>query len=1004
NAGTVAFQGFSYDGDSTIGDLSIAPIKVSQDVCMIVEDKTSDVVTINITPLNVGEATFTIQIENGKYVTLTIVVIRQIEVADFALQIKDTSENSLVSYTYKDIGVNGLKQKTLDDVNIKGIGGTVQLTESIYQYTDTNEYSYAFSIVVTRGAACFEIIDGTKLKATYFTGDNYGTYAAVKLSYNTVEGFKLAAHEEIVCEFVVSVHNYATDMDLFVSNGDEANEQTKSISIYNKNDLSYINQNLSQAFIYMKLKMSDHTQTLLGNTTYSISTTVNTEKLSDNVYKLGNVGYLYLTKYNEEGLSLNGEDYIAKFVCDITGFNTVSSFAITLRISDVGGVFESTININIEDYIDVTSIHLTTATDNIYLDATDKNKTVTVSAFVLPTDALCKDVQVFIETADTGCITFTQTINSIGNTVLTFTYNGGGSGYIRIFPVSNMKTSSPKDEYGSYYHHIAIHFSCADGSSEETALKLSTYEDLVNLNPSLYYFIDTLIDCGGNEVYIPVFSGHIRGTVAVVPNEELNDSQSEKYSPDEYKQQVELFNNSVQLGGIINFVVKNRGVNSGLIGNLTGELENLTISGKFTENQNDLDIKKDQDMLNLGILCGTNNGAIKNVQVSATNTSELKIVNKTERTSNTIVFVGVVAGVNNGVIEVNNNAKTSTLMVQAGNQLKLRFVNTEIEEDDSKKCYPITSYVGGVAGQNSQSGLIVNNYVSDMILVGMFGITANVNILATTNSVNTSKGFEGTNYGYLGGAVGQNLGNIKNLKITGYVENNYTSNSASAVGGLIGEYKHSESGGVVLQNTSRVYVRGRGMVCGLIGVFSLTTNYSKIANNKVQATDSAKMGVDASLIIKTANDPSAEYIFAISPVALDASNIAETYIDRSVVQNYVSNLDLEFYYGDLIIYYNSAITHSELFTLKSDEEIVIKAQEFALAIYKKAQQQANQTYIDNTILTADILRYAAGVKNCEVLISVDKNSMASIINYGKDLSINATGLLTITLKSALNYK
>ena len=117
-----------------------------------------------------------------------------------------------------------------------------------------------------------------------------------------------------------------------------------------------------------------------------------------------------------------------------------------------------------------------------------------------------------------------------------------------------MKTNSIRDEYGNFYYHIALEFISADGLTPESALKLSTYEDLTSIKTNLHYFIDKKIDCGGKELFISSFDGSIRGTFAPVPT--IAASQ----------QVIDAFNNSQQFGAITNFVVQNNGGNCGLFG------------------------------------------------------------------------------------------------------------------------------------------------------------------------------------------------------------------------------------------------------------------------------------------------------------------------------------------------------------------------------------------------------------------------------------------------------
>ena len=966
--GSRYFQGFTFDEGSTIGDLIISPKTIDSLACEIVQDQTvTDTVRLIITPKRVGESEFIIQTQNGRYLTLKVIVIREIDQSDFSLKIEDNNFNSISEFKYKTKDAL-ITMDTLDSITIKGKGSSVYVKEQIAQFNDTNNYSYYYEMsLIGEGADDYFVIDGGKITSKDFTvKDGVDAPVQVQVSlviYYVTEDLLLAERTfdtPIYFDFIVSAVDYFKSVNITAKTVD-LGTKTKSVSVYDKKVLSYTNQNMAEAYIYLDLQKSQSVETYSSSIKLS-SWRISAGNIDGKTNKVGSIGYFYSTEY-VDGKPANGEDYIGKFVCDISGISTVKSFTITLiLVDDTGNRYESFVTISIDEYIDVDSIYLTTPADTIYVDNTDANREVTVNVYVLPTNAMCQDIQVVIESSIANCIAYTQN----GNTV-TFTYVSGGSGIIRIFPVSKMKTSDTKDEFGNYYYHIALPFISADGKTMETALRISNLEALKNITSNNHYYLDTIIDCKGQEVYIPSFNnGSIRGTFAVPGSE--------------------YFKTDTQMGGISNFVVKNMGENSGLFGILgeNARLYNLTISGYLYQSTWELA----QDT-NIGILAGTNKATITDVQVGLYTQTKLTIKSIATRTIN--VYVGGAVGVNDGNIVTSQNAKISTFMVYMPVPMEINFASN-VTEDNT---YIITPYVGGVAGLNGTAGTISSTYTSDIVL-GMFGINANVNILINAD-INTGAS-------YLGGLVGDNKGNILGVKAIGEIENG---NNKSYVGGLIGTYSNSNA--VVSKNTSRVFVRGYNSVSGLIGYISSSTN-SNITKNVVQATDDgSRVGFNASLVLRYSGFASAPPIYALSPQTLTASgeniNRAETYFTRAISPSIVSGLEKEYYYGDIVCVddknFPSKINASQ-FDAGVQEVITASVTNFVLAIYKKAFETTNQSKINNDIKVKEILDIA-GISAKEITLTTDKVSLASLINFGESATIDGTGLINVTISSSLNY-
>lgn len=971
--GEVTFNSFDYDDGSTIGKLSIYPKYVGSTCANLEQDKTEGWEKnpkIIITPNYVGKSEFIIRTENGKELPLSVIVVRTITEGEFALKVAGNSTDVLSGYEVKS------PNSTIDALTIKGKNKTVNIVSNITKYKDINSNTFEFELESTDQDKI-----GVTNKNTLVTKDFTDNVIGISVKYTlyTVQDFKLEPSEDLgqtTFDFTVKCIDYVTSVKLTASHSPNEIGQ-KIISVYDQKDLSYQNESLSKVYLLMELKFSE-------------GEIVNLINESDR--GINGISYKFSTE-NEELPSLSqlgswsavaGDNYMGLFTCNRQGLITNDSFDIAISFFDATGKsFESSITVVIEDYIDVDSVYLLNAIDSIYLDNTDLNRQITLSAFVLPTDAMLKDLKIYVD-SQTDSVTVAQNDNNI-----TLTFKSAGSGYIRIFPVSKLKTNGFKNAEGEYYYHISIPFVCADGSSEETALRLSTYDELKRINQDLHYYVDRQIDCGGRELYIPTFNKTIRGTF--LP----------KTSTD--------FENSSQIGGIINFAVisgKENQSNIGLFGTLesSAKIYNLTVSGYFageqtTNNQNakfDGLINLTQIDSNIGLLCGENKGVIQDVIVML---SRENIINIQKSGSASNVYIGTSVGRNNGTIEITRSAKESTLLVKMDHKLDINVANEFT-----------TSYVGGIVGYNL--GKIENNYnLDNFVSIGLFGINANVNVTTSAK--------------HLGGVVGSNGAQgssqditVKDIKAVGVVNGASVGNGYAA--GFIGKY----FAGNVQNNVSRVFVRGFKTVCGFIGEINTNASVDNITNNKVQATDSGKQGLDVTLLVTKYWEGTHSGIYALCDGSLDDTNVAESYIDRNLVEiagDYVlitDALDLSYYYGDMAVIKvinesgdepklqsTDNLNEDRTFNRGTDDQI--KGENFveklAIAAFRQAKDADKQQFVLNEIDALNLFK-TVGIIGKEMEISVDNEHLVSYRNFAGKLKFNGTGIVKITLRSALNYK
>lgn len=1010
--GKQIFYGIEYSEGSTPGKLTINSTDISKkDICEITQVSTATA-NLEITPKTTGTQEFVIVTANKLSVVLKVVIFREISENDFIMQIADSANDYVASFEPEDTN------STLKKLTIKGLNSSIKLAEKIKtEYSDYNSYSYSYALSLNdMGKEYFEISNNsiiTSLKFTKELDKNTNKYTEfrvplfVNLTINTVDkslsGYTFMLKKvDILKDFEISLScvNYYKQLTLYTSKELNGNQKTRISSIYNKGDLSYINQNLANIYLFIDLVQSEVDQySLLKISDFEFKSGVEKFKLvGDNVVKVGDIGYFYPSSEVQDGYFSTGDNgFVGSFTYDYDSLRTLDSISIALKIVDpnTNKEFSSDVQLNVEKYVDVESIWLSTPDDAIYLDNTQSYYQKTIKIQVVPANAMCKDLDVKVETNDTNCLGVDIKEDSI-----TFTFQSSGSGKILIFPISKMKTNSYQDEFGEYYYHLTLDFVCADGRTEQTARKISTLKDLKSIEPTKHYYIDSTINCQGEELDLQYLTtGSIRGTFLYETNADGT------YNAD--------FENAQQIGSIINFKINNNGDNNfGVFRKIGAEAKvyNLSLNGFFAEN---LELTSSA---NIGILCGINEGVIKNVTVNISQNNSVIISNFGTESTITVNF-GLVAGVNTNKIIVDKNSKNYTLLANntKDNLLSINFIS----ENDSQ----ITSYFGAIVGSNS--GDIKQELPETFITIGLYGVSTNVYVNSNAN--------------YMSGAVGYNTGVVSGLKIYGEIKGFITKDDQVAktskfVAGVVGY----ANGGNISNNISRMFVRGKQTVSGFVGEVG-RTNVTTFENNKVQAIDDGtRQGIEATLVLAYGDS-------STGSAKTFASNIAgttiETYFDRSLPADLIAKLDgydyingisidladrgityqivnslnKDNYYGEMIVLDKDNTTiinldYKKSFTRGEEDKFVTDAliSNFILSAYMQAEDTNNQTFIQNILDTKSLLEYAniitADSKIKEFNIEILSPLSARLENFGKNITILNIGEFNIVISSSLNYK
>ncbi len=981
--------------DAVPGRLTISSNSKTS-VCNISQPDSSST-TLIIEPTSVGEQTFVITTQNRKSVTLKVVVFREISESDLIFALLDSANNNIASYDESDNG-------NVRSITLKGIGSSVNISSKTKtEYLDYNENSFTYNFSINKASSneYFSILNNKTITSKKFTEGDTQSTLTIKYSIFTVfdkEGNitfikKSTTDTEKSINVTLKCVDYIKSVSLYASDKTDGEKENlyKKTNIYNKNDLSYFNQELATVHLFMNLitSSSDNLNITLTKDNFNFKSGVEEFALSgDNPIVVGDIGYFYPNMVNNEFKPDATTGYIGSFTYNYRDLRSLDSISIILEVEDVNTKtkFYSEVILNVAQYVDVESIWLSSPLNSIYLDSINSKKTINVQ--VMPDNAMFKDLEVRVESNFSNCLEAVVIDNTI-----TLTYISAGSGKVLIFPKSRMKTNSPKDEFGAYYYHLELNFVCADGELEETALKISSLNDLKNVKANTHYYIDNAIDCNGEILNLNLGeSGSIRGTF-------LWEGSSD-------------FANDVQIGSINNFKVGNSTSGSlGLFGEVSKDVKiyNLSVSGFFAD---EYELSNNS---NIGILCGTNSGTISNVTVELSKSNTVKI-NKTGSNSAITVNFGLVAGENAGTIQVNGNAKNFTLLANnENNVLSVCF--------DSN---PATnSYLGGVVGNNT--GTIQNTLNSEnFITIGMYGINANVFICS--------------NAMYLAGVAGQSSGTISGLKVLGEIngivtitgsnnktEEFYSKNVAGFVG--LAENGTNTNNSFIKNNISRVFVRGKGDILSGFVANVDTTNVPIFENNEVQAVDTgASAGINASFMVYY-GDYNADKIKA---TGVTAGVTAKSYFTRTLPNSLIldtgkkptnaykvsADLNLSNYYGEIICLDTDKITlkyadsvndsGSTSHSFEKGQEDKFESSEiltdFVLAGYMQAKNADEQSRIKNLLDTKSLLDYANVLSNNLKDINIEiQSSNARQENYGQKICLQNVGALTIKISSGLNY-
>ena len=442
-----------------------------------------------------------------------------------------------------------------------------------------------------------------------------------------------------------------------------------------------------------------------------------------------------------------------------------ATVTITATIVEYNRYYSQKCVISVKKPIKVTGVSVLNIEDHLYFDArkglgidSAAQSSFKISAQAYPINASNTAlVYKYVQNADDSLEEAVVKVESDG-TVIPLR-----SGEAKIYVIAQDSYTSSTE----FTKYTIINVRVADGLSDDTAIEISSAQELFNINTvdglTLHYVLSQTIDLTGvNITSIGSIDSVVIGFSGVINGH---------FSYFDYDIENQIIGASFNISNI------DRNNNIGLFASLVngGTIKNLTYKvNVFTMN---LSNNSSGTSSNIGALVARNeNGTIENVKVQLLN-SDIEL-------SNRINYVGGIVGYNSGQI-------SSSQIYGKLNVSKRISITTE----------PLI-YVGGMVGYNTGSISGDFDVADDTLLENYSSFNSRIQISCTAmqNSLDT-----------FGGIVGYNTGSVQNITTNANVS------GLNNVGGAIG---YNTATGEVNKVLSAGLVKGTLNVGGLIGYSS----------------------------------------------------------------------------------------------------------------------------------------------------------------------------------------
>ena len=286
-----------------------------------------------------------------------------------------------------------------------------------------------------------------------------------------VDDFNEYVDTTIVRYVMVEVYNPIVSIDV----------NTKNVTLYPYDEVGEQNRDLSEKTFIITLNKDN-----LAPTYYKLETSYENTREGVTIFEFEEIdNYQYKVSLKTRTYSIGG---INEKVDDVSIDFSATNFNISFRVQ---------VSIKIESPVLVDKIEtINVPNTGIYMSALEQNelaRTFKIMTKVLPENALNKDL-IFRFEPDFGTNNNILSINNEG--IITLRGNVGGSGNILVIPADGRMVDATGREY--YRENIGdvlirIPIVVADGSKEETALRISSLDQITNKNLH-YLLIQDVVD------------------------------------------------------------------------------------------------------------------------------------------------------------------------------------------------------------------------------------------------------------------------------------------------------------------------------------------------------------------------------------------------------------------------------------------------------------------------------------------------------------------------------
>lgn len=853
----------------------------------------------NLTPRMVGDATYSVTLDNGVTKKITFRVIDTFD--DLSIVLDSSKSSGVQSYEIVendeyDVAMNLILKNETDSSGVVNYSSNAYLnfvSNTIDSFSRIDYVDTSLTNISGGGAQNSYIIGVNSFGTSQIEFNVFGTSVQ---DFKKIDNFEKNALIDLISYVPVSSFNmqnsqtesYSTVLDLYV--GDSVTDQTlQSVSFsevvspniaygfYDPIDRQFKTENYSSRFIYWSLNGASIFKQVGASWQMTDTMVYDDLTVSSNVYRIGESVTEYYGTFDTASMTFSvnrslNRTFSVTFYATLRQFGETRHFAVTIR----GSAYDNVVGISSNYGSNIIFSAQKTSYDfGVYLNpftATDTGITIRYVSQNIGTGenalkTLINEDEIKINETSKGIYLISIKLNSDVLNVQDVTY----SGELQIIPNSWMSAGAVLPAYQNSILRFKIEFQ--NGTTENPYI-LQTAQDILAIGSSAeamrsHYKLSTTIDVSSISNQLPLGKGMNAGGTDLA------------------------FTGSITGDGnarIVGLNIQNGNSNYGLFCELgeDAEISNITFEGKIS-------IASVTTEANIGLLAGKSLATLDNV--SARLFSSTISVGTTQ-----VINIGGLVGQNSGDIN-------------SPNVLFEDYLNVYSRSDNVSD----NVFVGGIVGDNSGS---ISGQESDF---SKYGYSA-YSVYALIHVTNMAS-FDETNFkssdlkGTVGSVAGVSSGEMNYILAGGDVW-------AKNAGGLIGKM----TGGKLINATTRTFVRGT-TVGLIVSSFEGSVEIGSQKSISVEAIDNGKFKNEkASMGILYSEEAIFEDSFAEDLEGLTYDSLlfnqiflgtglsglagipsgylendkAGSFVERTIISNgganiVVTNLSLTEYYGDFVV-------------------------------------------------------------------------------------------------------